>query len=138
MMRYAAIDADGRATGALYDATSAGILAHHAAYGETLIPVADLIEAEDGWQVIPAPIADLRAAMMVSRFQARAALRAAGLLDQAEALVQASGDQLRIDAWAEAVEIRRLSPMIADLGAALGLSDQQVDDLFRAAALIEA
>lgn len=137
-MRYAAIDAEGRATGAIYDTKTAGIVAHHAAYGETLIPVADLVEAEDGWQVIPARPEDLRATMAVSRFQARAALRAAGLLDQVEAMVQASGDPLRIDAWAEAVEIRRLSPMIVDLGAALGLSDEQIDDLFRAASAIEA
>lgn len=79
-----------------------------------------------------------RATMRVSRFQARAALRGAGLLASAEALIAASGDDLMIEAWASAVEIRRTSPMILAMGAALELSEEAIDDLFAAAARIEA
>lgn len=72
---------------------------------------------------------------LVSAFQARAALLAAGLLDDAEAAVLAVGGQTDI-AWEYAVEFRRDSPTIATLGAQLGLTAAQIDDLFRAAALI--
>lgn len=141
-MRFAAIDDDGRATGALYDTTSAEIVAHHAAYGETLIPVADLVNTgtDDApvWEVVPPSPQDRRAAMTVSRFQARAALRVAGLFDAAEAAIAASADPILIEAWASASEFRRTSPSIAAMGAALGLTDEQVDDLFDAAARIEA
>lgn len=41
-------------------------------------------------------------------------------------------------AWAEAVEYSRHSPAILALAGVLELSDEQVDDLFRAAMQIEA
>lgn len=50
----------------------------------------------------------------------------------------AQADPLTQLAWAEAVEYRRNSPTILALAAALDLSDEQVDDLFRAAMQIEA
>lgn len=78
-----------------------------------------------------------RAGMVVSRFQAKAALMQAGLLDAVEAAV-ANGDALTQLAWAEAMEMRRNSPMIATLADDLDLTPEQVDDLFRAARAIEA
>jgi hypothetical protein len=75
--------------------------------------------------------------MVCSRFQAKAALSAAGLLAGAEAAV-AAGDAITQLAWAEAVEFRRNSATINAMASALSLSDTQVDDLFRAAMLIEA
>ena len=78
-----------------------------------------------------------RATMIVSRFQAKAALLAAGLLPNAEAIV-AGADAVTQLAWAEAVEFRRNSPTITALSGALGLTDTGLDDMFRAAALIEA
>lgn len=83
-------------------------------------------------------LAEERAAMVVSRFQAKAALLSVGLLEVAEATVAASNSPLVRLAWAEAIEWRRLSPTIASLQAELGLTDTYVDNLFRAAALIEA
>ena len=82
-------------------------------------------------------LATERAGMVVSRFQAKAALMAAGHLPAVEAVI-AAADAITKLAWAEAVEMRRTSPMIAGLAGAVGLSDTDLDNLFRAAALIEA
>lgn len=82
-------------------------------------------------------LASERAAMVVSRFQARVALHNAGLLQSVEAAVAAADPFVQI-AWADAVEFRRNSQTIVALAAALSLPDTQVDDLFRAAKLIEA
>lgn len=78
-----------------------------------------------------------RAAMVCSRFQAKAALHLAGLLPQVETAI-AGADELTQLAWSEAVEYRRTSPTILALAAALELTDEQVDDLFRTAMTIEA
>lgn len=77
-----------------------------------------------------------RAAMKVSRLQARVALLQAGLLPQVEAAVAAADPIIQM-AWAEAIELRRYSPAILGLASALGLTDTQLDDLFRAAALVD-
>lgn len=75
----------------------------------------------------------------VSRFQARAALHLAGLLDQVEALMAApEADMLARLAWQDAQEFRRHSPTVAAMGTALGLDDAQLDALFTTAAGIEA
>ena len=86
---------------------------------------------------LPDPIIAERAAMTVSRFQALAALLNAGLLSQVNAALADAGPLAQL-AWAEATEFRRNSPTIAGLSAGLGLTDAQVDALFRAAALITA
>ena len=86
---------------------------------------------------LPDPIIAERASMTVSRFQAIAVLLDAGLLSQVNAALAGAG-QLAQLAWAEATEFRRNSPTITGLAAGLGLTDTQVDDLFRAAALITA
>lgn len=74
--------------------------------------------------------------MVVSRFQARAALAQRGLLATAEDVV-AGADTVTQLAWSEAVEFRRLSPAIMALAPALGLTESDLDDIFRAAAEIE-
>lgn len=84
-----------------------------------------------------AVLAEERAGMVVSRFQARAAMLQADLLAAVEAAVAAADPMTQL-AWSDATEWRRTSPTIATLGAALGLTEAQLDDLFRAAALIEA
>ena len=76
---------------------------------------------------------------IVSRFQARAALFNAGLFEQVETLIaNPTTDPLVKFAWADAQEFRRSSPTIASLAAALGMTDEQVDDLFKAAQKITA
>ena len=76
---------------------------------------------------------------VVSRFQAKAALLQAGLLSQVEALIAGPNtDAVTKLAWAEAIEFYRNSPTILTLSTALGLTSQQVDDLFTTAANISA
>ncbi len=72
----------------------------------------------------------------VSPRQARLALLGLGMLaavDQALAAIPGpQGEAARID-WEYATEVQRQSPLIAALGPALGLTPEQIDDLFRAA-----
>lgn len=74
---------------------------------------------------------------VISRFQARAALMDAGLLADVE-LSLSHADPLTQLAWAEAIEWRRDSPTIAAIGAAIGLKETDIDNLFIAAAEIRA
>ncbi|NBT32930.1 MAG: hypothetical protein EBT13_13795 [Rhodobacteraceae bacterium] len=97
--------------------------------------VRDMTQEEQDARAVSA--AASRARMTVSRFQAKAALMQAGLLPQIETLM-ASADPIAQLAWAEAVEFRRDSPTIAALAASAGLSETQIDDLFRAAMSISA
>lgn len=73
----------------------------------------------------------------ISRFQARAALLAAGLLSDVEAAV-AAADPFAQLAWAEAQEWRRDSPTLLALAHGIGLTDAEIDDLFIQAAGIRA
>ena len=84
-------------------------------------------------------LAATRSQMVVSRFQARAALHNAGLL----AGVQTHMDTVETDeivklAWTDAAEFRRLAPTVAAIATAMSLTDLEVDNLFTAAALITA
>lgn len=78
-----------------------------------------------------------RAATSCSPFQGRMALIDANLFTQAEAAVNAGDDKTKT-AWEYALIWERTSPMIESLAQALGLSDTQVDDLFKAAQEIQA
>lgn len=84
--------------------------------------------------VAPPPIAP-RVPVVISRFQARAALLQSGQLEAVEVFM-ASASPLAQLAWAEATELRRDSVMLVALSLALGMSADGVDDLFRAAAAI--
>lgn len=80
-----------------------------------------------------------RAQMVVSRFQGRAALHQAGLLEQVNTLINdPETDPLTAMAWEDATEFQRNSVTLVFLADQLGLSDTQVDDLFRQAATIQA
>lgn len=82
----------------------------------------------------PAPVPQ-----SVTRFQARAALHLAGLLPQVEALMgDPATDPLARIAWQDAQEFRRQSPTVLAMAQALGLSEQQIDQLFTTAASLEA
>lgn len=82
-------------------------------------------------------LASERASMKVSRLQARKAMRDAGIFAAVDAAVAASGNDDIQDAWANAIEFRRFSPTILALSAQIGLTDTQLDNLFRAAALVD-
>lgn len=76
---------------------------------------------------------------VVSKFQGKAALMQAGLLSDAQQIVANSSDMVKL-AWDEASEWRRNSPMIAAVAGlgGLDLTDDEIDDLFRAAKEIKA
>lgn len=138
----------------LYDPKSGGFYSpefHGDQVPTTAVKIADdlyvrLLEQQEAGKVIVAgnngqPIAidpPRVVPAVVSRFQARAALLAAGLLDQIDAAVAAADDAMLKLAWAEAVEFPRTSPAIAKLAAAIGLTDEQVDQLFENAIQISA
>lgn len=77
--------------------------------------------------------------VFVSKFQAKAALLQSNLLDQVEALM---ADPLTPAvaklAWTDAQEFRRNSPILLFMSSELGMTEEQIDDLFRAAAIITA
>lgn len=77
-------------------------------------------------------------AMTASRFQAKAALDDAGLLDQVEDYMAGEDVPRRVKlAWQEA-SFRRGSNMVNQIGTELGLSESEIDNLFIAAQRIEA
>lgn len=83
------------------------------------------------------PLAPAMVPQSISRFQGRTALKRAGLFQSVEAAIY-QADEFTQDAWADAIEWRRGSAMIATLGGALGLTGEEIDELFINAASIEA
>jgi len=73
----------------------------------------------------------------ISRFQARAALHQAGYLEQVQTAIE-SADPIVKMAWEDATEFRRNSPTVLTFAETLGLTDEQLDEMFRTAAQIEA
>lgn len=73
---------------------------------------------------------------VVSSRQAKQSLLRADLLDDVDAAIAASANRAWQIDWADAQEFRRDWPALIALQPALGLSDAQVDDLFRLAATL--
>lgn len=72
----------------------------------------------------------------VTRRQFKRGLLHLGLLDQAEVLIAASGDRvLQID-YADALDFERGNQLIAGMGALMGKTEAEIDDLFRLAATL--
>ncbi len=75
----------------------------------------------------------------VTMRQCRIALLDAGLLDAVQSSIAtmpgADGERARID-WEYALDVRRDWPLINALGSQLGLTEQQIDELFIAAAAV--
>ena len=102
----------------------------------------ELVDGEwrQTWNVTDIPAEEIRAAIRpVTMRQARLALLAAGVLgDVAPALAALPSphrDAAEIE-WEYASEVRRDAPLIAAIGSALGLTEDQIDDLFEAAAVL--
>lgn len=76
----------------------------------------------------PAP----RIPVSVSARQARLALEDAGLLDTINTAFNGKAKKARIE-WEFATEIRRDSPLVASMATELGLTPEQLDQLFLAA-----
>lgn len=88
------------------------------------------VETHEEWALRKA-----REQMKVTRYQAKAALMQAGLLEAVEQAIADTDDPLITLAWEEAA-FDRMSPLIAEMKTVIGLTDEQVDDLFRAASLV--
>lgn len=95
---------------------------------------ADAIYATWLAQEAAAQAAAIAAATVTPR-QAKLALYASGLLETVETMIAAADRPTQIT-WAEAIEFRRDDPLINGLGATLGLTSQQIDDLFTLAATL--
>lgn len=95
---------------------------------------------EDGkWIAPPEPEPVSLIPQSVTMRQARQAMLSAGILSQVDALIAAmpgdEGESARID-WNHAQEVKRDWPLIGALGPQMGLTEQQIDDLFIYAATI--
>ena len=91
-----------------------------------------------GWEEDADAKREAMDAMTATRFQAKAALDDAGLLDQVEAYMQGDDVPRRVKlAWQEA-SFRRGSNVVNQIGAELDLSEADMDQLFIAAQEIEA
>jgi hypothetical protein len=101
---------------------------------------ADVTDEEVFSETEPAPVElDPRANVEVTAFQARAALARSGKLEPVAAIMANENTPLETKlAWEYAQTFKRLSPTILQLQPVLGLSDQDLDDLFALAATIDA
>ena len=98
-------------------------------------PSPEHVAHEDGsWVLPPASVPQ-----SVTMRQARQAMLYSGILTQVDALIAAmpgeEGESARID-WNHARDVKRDWPLIAVLGPQLGLTEQQIDDLFIYAATV--
>ena len=69
----------------------------------------------------------------VSMRQARLALLSVGLLDDVEIVIAAAGREAQLE-WEYAAVVERSNPAVAAVQQQHGLTDAQIDDLFREAA----
>lgn len=74
---------------------------------------------------IPVPVIP----QVVSMRKARLALHQFGILDAIEASMATASKSDQIE-WEYATEVVRTSPLVVNMVASLGLTEQQVDDLF--------
>lgn len=100
------------------------------------VEIGDLFDGEAFTKPEPVVVVPLS----VTPRQAKLALLGAGLLDSVDAALDAIVDPTEQRAaqieWEYAIEFRRDAPLIAAIGGALGLTDEQIDTLFVAAAAI--
>lgn len=99
-------------------------------------PTPEHVAQEDGSWVIPPPPVP----QVVTMRQARISLSRAGHLAQVEQLLAAmegqAGEEARIE-WEYSQEVHRNKPFVVQIGAGLGLTSAQIDELFIAAAGLE-
>lgn len=96
--------------------------------------IAHVAQADGSWMVMQSIPA------VVTMRQARIALSRAGLLGAVEAALSAmqgqAGEEARIE-WDYSSEVHRNKPFVVQLGGAVGLSSEQIDQLFITAAGVE-
>lgn len=97
------------------------------------LPTAEELMAADITNGIPDPVPD-----SVERYQARVALHEAGHLTDVEAAMsRPETNFVAKEAWLGASVFRRDSETVKVMGAELGLTDDQIDDLFIKASKIK-
>lgn len=96
-------------------------------------------EIVDGWQIIALSqqeqddfLQGWRNFISASMRQARLALKQQGLLATVQANIDALSEDSQIE-WEYAAVVERKSPLVASLSGALGLTETQLDDLFKLA-----
>lgn len=95
-------------------------------------------DARQVWQFPDWSPAPVTVPQEVTRFQARAALYQAGLLDEVELLIAATEtDRMLVLAWQDALTFKRHSSFVQAMSQQLGLSESQLDELFISASSIE-
>lgn len=111
----------------------------HAALFEGQSAGKKIVVDANGYPILQDLPPSLPVPQKIIRFQALAALYQAGLLDSIKTyMADPATDGFTKLAWEEAQEFNRASPMVASIGALFGLTDPQMDDLFRFAATITA
>ena len=89
-----------------------------------------------GNTALPAPVVPLAVPTVVTMRQARLALLGAGLLGSIDAAINAlespAKEAARIE-WEYSQEVSRTQPFVQLLAPALGLSEEELDELFTAA-----
>lgn len=137
-MMYAAQRQDGSWTGAVYDEITPRIEAHHAQFEEDLLPVLGLSKSGGTWQAELPSVEDQRGTWSVSRFQMRQALMAMDFLEVADEAIRFTENPLLIGVWEDGLYYHRISPFCAALISSGVVTAEVLDDIFAAAALIEA
>lgn len=92
------------------------------------------IETDPSFVAPSFPVDSLVPASVTAR-QARLALNEAGLLDDVEAAIAASPRAIQLT-WEYATQIERGNPIFTQVAAGFGLTEEQMDDLFRRAATL--
>ena len=86
----------------------------------------ETMRADEMWARNPVP-------QQVTIRQARLALLKAGLLDDVEVVIAAAGREAQLE-WEYTSVVERSNPVIAIVQQQQGMTDEQIDDLFREAA----
>lgn len=139
-MKYAVLNS-GVLTGIVYEFLNDYILAHHKAKGEIVIKVWGLrysgTREEPVWEEIPE--AEAPSPVIITMRQARMAIQRAGRLPEIiahiEQLPETEREELKIE-WEYSKEIERDSLIATTIMNALNLTEAQMDNVFKTAAMI--
>lgn len=118
--------------------TATPIMFGHVAVADANIPgvLAVLTDAEFA-EAYEQEMTARRSKVSCTPRQARLALLSIGMLDHVDAAIASIEDETAragaAIAWEYATEVNRLDPWVVQLGGALGMSDEQLDELFVAA-----
>jgi len=106
-----------------------------------IFPESAALTSADGFELVPVPSPPPAPVPgEITNWRAKAVLGLAGMLTAVEAALDAMPEPNRtvaLAAWNGGADLARNGPTVLALSATLGLTDAQVDDLFRQAAALE-